>query len=273
MRDSSSRPDTSKATPDTPQVMRDSAATSAVTSRPVRHGAIQDLPVETSDLPVVQADLPVQKADRPVRLSSDPGLQAPGGHATASGEAPRAGTDAPSPNAAPGAQGTQTAPQSQAASAQVAVTPSFSAPAHWGPTATSRLDHLPNVVLTIIQGSARTGAGRARIDLRPPELGHVEIRLRYSSDGVRASLTAASPEAVQALGACAGDLKRALEAQGLTVLGLDVGHAGAEEHRKPDGDRAETPGPHASNTDEENDSATIETLRVRAAGSSIDVLG
>ena len=85
----------------------------------------------------------------------------------------------------------------------------------------------------MIQTSARTGISRARIDLRPPELGHVEIRLRYGTDGVRATVTASSPAAVQALGSTTGDLKRALEAQGLTVLGLDVGHAGPEDHRRP----------------------------------------
>jgi flagellar hook-length control protein FliK len=70
--------------------------------------------------------------------------------------------------------------------------------------------------------AARDGAGSARITLHPAELGSVEIRIRYQASGVSAELTAESQQAAQALQQSVGELRRALESQGLTVLDLDV---------------------------------------------------
>jgi flagellar hook-length control protein FliK len=142
----------------------------------------------------------------------------------------------------------------------------------------SRIEHLPATARAVMQTSARTGISRARIELRPPELGHVEIRLRYSSDGVKATVTASSPAAAQALTSSAGDLKRALEAQGLTVLGLDVGHTGTDDGRRPEGG-ADGPfsQPSATGGGDDGDAdeqtvTTTSTIRIPAAGSSVDVL-
>jgi flagellar hook-length control protein FliK len=139
----------------------------------------------------------------------------------------------------------------------------------------SRLAHLATVARAVVQTSARTGITSARIDLRPPELGHVEIRLRYGADGVTATVTASSQAAADALGSSAGDLRRALEAQGLTVLALDVGHAGAGDRRRPEGDGRPQPGTGASTALDEGvdgEETTITTTRIPAAGSSVDVL-
>ena len=66
----------------------------------------------------------------------------------------------------------------------------------------------------------------------------------------------------------------------MTVLGLDVSHTGAEDGQRPAGDsQAETsPGtPSAADGDEidEDDgqaATTTSTVRIPAAGSSVDVL-
>ena len=153
--------------------------------------------------------------------------------------------------------------------------------AHTGPPSivvTSSLENLHAIAEAVLQTSARTGAGRARIDLRPPELGHVQIDLRYGADGVRATVTTSSPQAVQALAASSGDLKRALEAQGFTVLGLDVGHQETGEHQsRSDGDPNDSGEPGLAPAsygidDEDVSNTTIAGARVLAGGTSVDVL-
>jgi flagellar hook-length control protein FliK len=84
---------------------------------------------------------------------------------------------------------------------------------------------------SVIQIAARGGATTARIILSPPALGQVEIRLRYSEGGVAATVVADRPEAAQALAQSVGELRRALESQGVSILSLDVSHAGPEEQR------------------------------------------
>jgi flagellar hook-length control protein FliK len=73
--------------------------------------------------------------------------------------------------------------------------------------------------------SAR-GITHARMALRPAELGGVEIRLRSSAAGVAAQVIADSPQAAEVLQQAGADLRRALEAQGVTVLSLDIALAG-----------------------------------------------
>jgi flagellar hook-length control protein FliK len=127
----------------------------------------------------------------------------------------------------------------------------------------------------VIQIAARGGATTARIVLAPPELGHVEIRLRYSDSGVTATVVADRPEAAQALGQSIGELRRALESHGVSILSLDVSHAGPEEQR---GSQRETPsrpgqgpgGPQAA--PEALDEISIEVSRLPLAGGSVDVL-
>lgn len=174
------------------------------------------------------------------------------------------------PAAAPAASASASPPSSPAPPAAPAAAP---VPV----VVTSRLAHLEAVARAVVQTSTRSGITSARIDLRPPELGHIEIRLRYGSDGVTATVTASSPAAAQALGSSAGDLRRALEAQGLTVVGLDVGHTGAEDRPRPEGDAGQAAGGtgavDAAGLDEDDDEATSTTnTRVPVAGSSMDVL-
>jgi flagellar hook-length control protein FliK len=129
-------------------------------------------------------------------------------------------------------------------------------------------------VQSVIQIAARGGATTARIVLAPPELGHVEIRLHYSDSGVSATVVADRPEAAQALGQSIGELRRALESHGVSILSLDVSQAGPEEQR---GSQRETPGRPGQGAGpqtapESLDEISIEVSRLPLAGSSVDVL-
>ena len=73
-----------------------------------------------------------------------------------------------------------------------------------------------------IRLAARHGFSRARLTLRPAELGSVEVVLKASAGGVAASVLADTPEAARLLEASGGELRSRLEAQGLQLLGLSV---------------------------------------------------
>jgi len=139
-----------------------------------------------------------------------------------------------------------------------------------------RLADLAEAARTAIKVTAQNGGATARITLHPQELGAVEIHLRYQADGVTATIRADNPQAAQTLQQAAPDLRRALEAQGLTLLNLDVrdrnGQAadgdaprrrqnssnGQQEDGAPDGDEIAAVG--------------IGSVRTPAAGSQVDVL-
>ena len=113
----------------------------------------------------------------------------------------------------------------------------------------------------------------------PEQLGKVEIRLRYEAGGVTASVTAESRAATAALTAQAPDLRRALESQGLTVLGLDVQQSGVGAETTPDRDRLGTfGGPQAAGgtgPDEADDTTTttiVDVTSLPLADGQVDVL-
>jgi hypothetical protein len=66
------------------------------------------------------------------------------------------------------------------------------------------------------------GVNHARLNLKPAELGGIEVRLRSTGDGVHALLVADSPEAARMLAAAGDDLKRQLEDKNVNLLSLDV---------------------------------------------------
>jgi flagellar hook-length control protein FliK len=74
----------------------------------------------------------------------------------------------------------------------------------------------------LIHIASERGITHARINLKPVELGGVEVRLHSSPQGVSAHLVADSPEAARALTQAGDDLRRQLEARGVTLLSLDV---------------------------------------------------
>ena len=156
------------------------------------------------------------------------------------------------------------------------------------PTAHSRLGDLPGTAATLLQVATAAKATRARIVLTPPELGKVEIRLRYGSDGVTATFHADSSEAAQSLAGAAGDLRRSLEAQGIQVARLDVpGTAASTSDQQgsqwlsggsPNPGFSQSRGGHGTPAGastlsfDPDDDPTQTTLRTVLLGTAVDVL-
>jgi flagellar hook-length control protein FliK len=72
----------------------------------------------------------------------------------------------------------------------------------------------------------QAGVSSARISLSPAALGGIKITLSQTSAGLVARVVADHPEATQTLQQAAGDLKRTLEANGTTLLRLDISSSG-----------------------------------------------
>ena len=73
------------------------------------------------------------------------------------------------------------------------------------------------------------GQVQAQLTLHPAELGGVEVRLRQTAHGLMATVTADRADAAQVLQQAGADLRRALEAQGVQLAGLDIGLAGENQ--------------------------------------------
>ncbi|MFL5963114.1 MAG: flagellar hook-length control protein FliK [Gaiellaceae bacterium] len=98
-----------------------------------------------------------------------------------------------------------------------------------------QLHELPQAAETAIRLSVRDNRTFAQITVHPEELGPVKITLRYDEQGgITASIHAGSAEAAKTLADAAPDLRRALETQGLSLLGLDVSSDGREAERGRD---------------------------------------
>jgi flagellar hook-length control protein FliK len=121
----------------------------------------------------------------------------------------------PTTPAAPGA-GPQAAAVPQQ-SASVAPAPAPNALSHANLAATvERVHELVHIVAT------RGGHARATLHLKPVELGSVDVRLRTTNDGLVATIAAHDNNAAEALQQAGGDLRRALEARGVTLVRLDI---------------------------------------------------
>jgi flagellar hook-length control protein FliK len=104
------------------------------------------------------------------------------------------------------------------------------------------LERAPRAVAQTIHIATQRGVSHARLNLRPSELGGVEIQLQASAGGVIAQVIADSPEAARALQAAAEDLRRALARQDVTLLSLEVSTSGGEQR---DTQGARDGAPHA----------------------------
>jgi len=74
----------------------------------------------------------------------------------------------------------------------------------------------------MVRMMADKGVNHARLNLKPAELGGIEVRLRSTGDGVHALLVADSPEAARMLAGAGDDLRRQLEDKNVNLLSLDV---------------------------------------------------
>jgi flagellar hook-length control protein FliK len=156
-------------------------------------------------------------------------------HAEQSASAP-APTPSTAPTApAPAAPVATAAPPADAPVAPAADTISqpvqAAAPAAPAPTTTALqravpLYRAPHVAAAVIHLAQERGVTHARINLKPAELGGIEVRLHSTPQGISAHLIADSPEAARALSQASDDLRRQLEARDVTLLSLDVSTSG-----------------------------------------------
>ena len=130
---------------------------------------------------------------------------------------------------------------------------------------------------------ADKGVNHARLNLKPAELGGIEVRLRSTGDGIHALLVADSPEAARMLASAGDDLKRQLEDKNVNLLSLDVSTSGQRQEQAA---RFTTDGfgddsPRASNMSRSsgNESALLmetpeaaDTVLVLPDGVHVDVL-
>jgi hypothetical protein len=91
------------------------------------------------------------------------------------------------------------------------------------------LERAPRAVAQFVQVAVDRGLSKARINLRPAELGGIEISLQATAGGVAAQLVAESPEAARLLQAAAEDLRRALARQDVQLLSLEVSTSGEQQ--------------------------------------------
>jgi flagellar hook-length control protein FliK len=88
-----------------------------------------------------------------------------------------------------------------------------------------RADHV-RAMLRVLE---HRGQVQAQLTLHPAELGGVEVRLRQTAHGLMATVTADRADAAHVLQQAGTELRRALEAQGVQVAGLDIGMAGENQ--------------------------------------------
>jgi flagellar hook-length control protein FliK len=134
--------------------------------------------------------------------------------ATTAGGTPNAGAASAAAGMAPGPSTPSTAPATVAA------------PAAPAPAAGVPLQQAVDTVRLTLSTAAQRGVTRARIALRPEELGGVEVHLRHTAEGLSARVVAEAPEAAHLLSQAAGELRRTLEQQGLSLVRIDVATAG-----------------------------------------------
>jgi hypothetical protein len=93
---------------------------------------------------------------------------------------------------------------------------------------TPRLAIAVEHVHALLRIASHRGQAHAHLALKPAELGGVEVRLRVTTHGLVASITAERPESAQVLQQAGADLRRAFEAAGVDVASLDIGFAGED---------------------------------------------
>jgi flagellar hook-length control protein FliK len=139
------------------------------------------------------------------------------------------------------------------------------------------LAHAAETVRLTIQAANGQGVTRARIAIRPAELGGIEILLAHGPAGLSATLTADSVQAAQAMQRAADDLQRTLAEQGLNLVSLKIGVAadgaaaqGREDRDAPADDSGTSR--HAGPADHETDDPTVARTLELPNGVLVDVL-
>jgi flagellar hook-length control protein FliK len=212
-------------------------AETPVVSLPGAPGPVPASPTPFEAAPAATAPVAGEGRPETVQPAADTAPPAPTAPAAA---VPAANTPAPDAGTT-GEQGSAPHEQPAAPAAAPAPTPASAptsaAPAPALPVAplaprAAPLHQAPRAVAQMLQVAVERGLSHAKLNLRPAELGGIEIRLQTSAAGVTAQVVADSPEAARLLHQAADDLRRSLERHDVTLLSLDVSTAGDD---RPDG--------------------------------------
>ncbi|MDA0171086.1 flagellar hook-length control protein FliK [Solirubrobacter taibaiensis] len=181
-----------------------------------------------------QTDLPTIElpAELPTADAAAPQLDATTVAPNAGGEQPSQDSSQQQPNPQAAANATAQASKPADAPAPAATTqpltqaaPVAQSVATPAPTALQRaipLYRAPESAAQLIQMAADRGITHAKLNLKPVELGGIEVRLQSTPHGVTAQLVADSAEAAKLLTHAADDLRRDLADRNVNLLSLDV---------------------------------------------------
>ena len=205
----------------------------------------------------VDGDVPAPAADQPraeTPATPQARVEHPAAPATTAAPAPAeepsgapqqpAATTPAAPKAEPAAPDQPAQPAQPVADAPHAQT---SAPlaGQAGPHRAEPLHRAPAAVATLLHVAAERGITRAKMALRPAELGGIEIRLQSTAAGVASQVVADSPEAARLLAHATEDLRRALEARDVTLLSLEVSTTADQQQQSARGERSDGDGTDA----------------------------
>lgn len=152
------------------------------------------------------------------RAASAAGAARAEGHALADGSAGPGGGSVP-PAATTGTSGASGAHAGQAAVAAQPATSPLPRSDGSGTHAPARLAEAAETAVVVL---AARGAHHARVRLRPPALGEIEVRIREHAGVLSVRISAADQHSAQTLAAAADQIRRALERSDLVVARVEV---------------------------------------------------
>jgi flagellar hook-length control protein FliK len=137
----------------------------------------------------------------------------------------------------------------------------------------------------LVQLSTANGVARARLQLKPADLGSVDVRLRATANGVVATVTVHEAAALPAVAQAGADLRDALAQRGVVLHQLDVslaadgsgtqtGTGASAQQREPHAARRGARAAGALDDDDELDPVadpTTSTTTTLAPGALVDV--
>jgi flagellar hook-length control protein FliK len=141
------------------------------------------------------------------------------------------------------------------------------------------LQDAADAVKATFTAANQAGVSSARISLSPESLGGIKISLSQTPDGLIARVATDHPEAAATLQQSAGELKRSLEAGGMSLLRLDIGSSGQQSLGSFGGSNGDgssagdspTSG-HADGSEDDTTSTPTQLTSELSSGSLVDVL-
>jgi hypothetical protein len=188
--------------------------------------AVATPPQTPAATPAATADVPAEGA---VPAPSTPSPFAQSG----SDQQPQEQPAAPAAPAAAQAKPAEAPAPAPAATSPISAPAAPAAPMAQAPAGLERAVPLYRAVDTtamLLHVAAERGVTHARLNLKPVELGGIEVRLQSTPQGVSAQLVADSPEAARMLVQASEDLRRQLSERDVTLLSLDVSTSSEQRH-------------------------------------------